>query len=128
MSLRVIWQYMDLRSFGPYNICLVTDRSIYCHMTLSAMNYLLYISTNGFFSLLYVMYIQIRLFTFKIKITLEIVVIKFHIFRSIIGLPCSFFIEANLLSVLYCICKYLHLYNQYIFYAIEIFKQLKKKA
>ena len=29
MSLRVIWQYMD--------------RSIYCHMTLSAMNYLLYI-------------------------------------------------------------------------------------
>ena len=36
--------YMDLRSFGPYNILLVTDRSIYCHMTLSAMNYLLYIS------------------------------------------------------------------------------------
>jgi hypothetical protein len=35
--------YMDLRSFGPYNICLVTDRSTYCHMTLSAMNYLLYI-------------------------------------------------------------------------------------
>ena len=31
------------RSFGPYNIFLVTDRSIYCHMTLSAMNYLLYI-------------------------------------------------------------------------------------
>jgi hypothetical protein len=31
--------YMDLRSFGPYNIFLVTDRSIYCHMTLSAMNY-----------------------------------------------------------------------------------------
>ena len=28
MSLRVIWQYMD--------------RSIYCHMTLSTMNYLLY--------------------------------------------------------------------------------------
>jgi hypothetical protein len=48
----LIWQYMDrsvtkkyymdLRSFGPYNIFLVTDRSIYCHMTLSAMNYLLY--------------------------------------------------------------------------------------
>ena len=36
--------YMDLRSFGPYNIFLVTDRSIYCHMTLSAMNYLLCIS------------------------------------------------------------------------------------
>ena len=34
--------YMDLRSFGPYNIFLVTDRSIYCHMTLSAMDYLLY--------------------------------------------------------------------------------------
>ena len=29
-------------SFGPFNIFLVTDRSIYCHMTLSAMNYLLY--------------------------------------------------------------------------------------
>jgi hypothetical protein len=36
--------YMDIRSFGPYNIFWVTDRSIYCHMTLSAMNYLLYIS------------------------------------------------------------------------------------
>ena len=35
--------YMDLRSFGPYNIFLVSDRSIYCHMTFSAMNYLLYI-------------------------------------------------------------------------------------
>jgi hypothetical protein len=35
--------YMDLRSFGPYNMFLVTDRSVYCHMTLSAMNYLLYI-------------------------------------------------------------------------------------
>ena len=34
--------YMDLRSFGPYDIFLVTDRSIYCHITLSAMNYLLY--------------------------------------------------------------------------------------
>ena len=38
--------YMYLRSFGPYNIFLVTDRSIYCHMTLSAMNYLLYSSSN----------------------------------------------------------------------------------
>jgi hypothetical protein len=37
-------KYMDLRSFGPYNMFLVTDRSIYCHMTLSAMNYLLYMS------------------------------------------------------------------------------------
>ena len=47
----VIWQYMD-RSVtqkilygpkrGPYNIFLVTDRSIYCHMTRSDMNYLLY--------------------------------------------------------------------------------------
>jgi hypothetical protein len=34
--------YMGLRSFCPYNIFLVTDWSIYCHMTLSAMNYLLY--------------------------------------------------------------------------------------
>jgi hypothetical protein len=34
--------YMDPRSFGPYNIFLVTDRSIYCYVTLSAMNYLLY--------------------------------------------------------------------------------------
>ena len=33
---------MDLRSFGPYNIFLLTDRSIYCHMTRSDMNYLLY--------------------------------------------------------------------------------------
>jgi len=29
--------------FGPYNIVLVTNRSIHCHMTLSAMNYLLFI-------------------------------------------------------------------------------------
>ena len=35
--------HMDLRSFDPYNIFLVTDRSIYYHMTLSAMNYLLFI-------------------------------------------------------------------------------------
>ena len=51
MSLPVIWQYMDRSvtkkilygpSFGPYNIFLVTDRSIYSHMTLSAMNYLLF--------------------------------------------------------------------------------------
>ena len=34
--------YMDWSFWGPYNIFLVTDRSIYCHMTLSAMNYLLY--------------------------------------------------------------------------------------
>ena len=34
--------YMVLRSFGPYNMFLITDRSIYCHMTPSAMNYLLY--------------------------------------------------------------------------------------
>ena len=33
---------LPFRSFGPYNIFLVTDRSMYCHMTLSAMNYLLY--------------------------------------------------------------------------------------
>ena len=37
--------YMDLRSFGPYNIFWVTDQSIYCHMTLSAMNYLLFIQS-----------------------------------------------------------------------------------
>ncbi len=48
MSLRVIWTgpspkkyYMDLGSFGPCNIFWVTDMSIYCHMTLSAMNYLI---------------------------------------------------------------------------------------
>jgi hypothetical protein len=35
--------YMDRSFWGPYNIFLVMDRSIYCHMTLSAMNYLLYI-------------------------------------------------------------------------------------
>jgi hypothetical protein len=32
-------------SFGLYNIFLVTDRSIYCHMSLSAMNYLLYMTS-----------------------------------------------------------------------------------
>ena len=48
MALRVIWQYMD-RSvtkkivYGPkLKHFLVTDRSIYCHMTRSDMNYLLY--------------------------------------------------------------------------------------
>jgi len=45
MALRVIWQYMD-RSvtkkilYGPK--LLVTDRSIYCHMTRSDISYLLY--------------------------------------------------------------------------------------
>ena len=34
--------YMDRRFWGPYNIFLVTDRSIYCHMVRSDMNYLLY--------------------------------------------------------------------------------------
>ena len=33
-------QYSTLR-FGPYNILGVTDLSINCHMTLSAMHYLL---------------------------------------------------------------------------------------
>ena len=48
MSLRVIWQYMDRsvtkKILASVHIIffLVTDRSIYCHMTLSAMNYLLY--------------------------------------------------------------------------------------
>jgi hypothetical protein len=37
-----VLKFFVLRSFGSYNIFLVTDRSIYCHMTLSAMNYLLY--------------------------------------------------------------------------------------
>jgi hypothetical protein len=62
MALRVIWQYID-RSVtkkniiwteasevhiicfwwrDPYNMFLVSDRSIYCHMTRSDMNYLLY--------------------------------------------------------------------------------------
>ena len=69
MSLRVIWQYMD-RSvtkqilygprFGPYNIFLVTDRSIYCHITLSAMNYLLY---NAIFNTIIV--IQLLVITGK---------------------------------------------------------------
>ena len=69
MALRVVWQYMDRSvtkkilygpqlvygpvrlqkniiwieaSDGPYNNFLVTDRSIYCYMTRSDMNYLLY--------------------------------------------------------------------------------------
>ena len=56
MALRAKWQFMDrpvthkivygpqLR-FGPYNILWVTSRSINCHMTLSAMNYLLNIDS-----------------------------------------------------------------------------------
>ena len=56
--------YMDLRSFGPYNMFLVTDRSIYCHMTHSAMNYLLYMSCMYvmiFIIPLYNIYKEIRL-------------------------------------------------------------------
>ena len=34
--------YVDRSFWGPYNIFLVTDRSIYCRMTRSDMNYLLY--------------------------------------------------------------------------------------
>ena len=34
--------YMDRSFWGPYNNFLVTDRFIYCHMTRSDMNYLLY--------------------------------------------------------------------------------------
>ena len=43
MNLRSFGPYniFLVTSFGPYNIFLVTDLSIYCHMTLSAMNYLL---------------------------------------------------------------------------------------
>jgi hypothetical protein len=44
--------YMDLRSFGPYNIFLVTNRSIYCHMTLSAMNYLLYSDSRNLWAVM----------------------------------------------------------------------------
>ena len=40
--------YMDLRRFGPYKKILLTDQSIYCHMTLSAMNYLLYTDRSIF--------------------------------------------------------------------------------
>jgi hypothetical protein len=36
----IIWT--SEASVHPYNIFLVMDRSIYCHMTLSAMNYLLF--------------------------------------------------------------------------------------
>ena len=53
MALRAIWQFMDRnvthkilygpkRSWGPYTILCVTDRSINCHLARSAMNYLLY--------------------------------------------------------------------------------------
>ena len=41
--------YMDLRSFGLYNIFLMTDRSMYCHMTRSDVNYLLF-NTPFFFN------------------------------------------------------------------------------
>ena len=53
MALRAIWQLMDRdethkilygpkRSWGSYAILWVTDRYINCHLTWSAMNYLLY--------------------------------------------------------------------------------------
>jgi hypothetical protein len=53
MALRSIWQFMDRdvthkilygpkRSWGPYTILWVADRSINCHLARSAMNYLLY--------------------------------------------------------------------------------------
>jgi hypothetical protein len=59
MELRAKWPFMDwdvthklvygpqLR-FGPYNILWVTSQSISCHMTLSAMNYLLNIMATSF--------------------------------------------------------------------------------
>ena len=52
MSLRVIWQYMDrsvtkkyymdLRSFGPYTILLVTERYIYFFLGDGAVHILPY--------------------------------------------------------------------------------------
>ena len=53
MALRAIWQFIDRdvahkilygpkRSWVPYTILWVTDRSINCHLARSAMNYLLY--------------------------------------------------------------------------------------
>ena len=53
MALMAIWQFMDQdvthkisygrkRSWGPYTIVWVTDRSINCHLARNAMNYLLY--------------------------------------------------------------------------------------
>ena len=52
MVPRAIWQFMDRdvthkiygpkRSWGPYSILWVTDRSINCHLARSAVNYLLY--------------------------------------------------------------------------------------
>ena len=52
MALRAKWQFMDPSvthkivygpqlPFGPYNILWMTSRSMNCHMTLSAMNYLI---------------------------------------------------------------------------------------
>jgi hypothetical protein len=54
--------YMDLRSFGPYTIFFVTDRSIYCHMTLSAMNYLLYIY-HQYISVKILQWVRIRTYS-----------------------------------------------------------------
>ena len=49
-------QYNVIWSFGPYNIFLMTYRSIHFHMTLSAMNYLLY--SVYFLNILHHMYAQ----------------------------------------------------------------------
>jgi hypothetical protein len=98
MSLRVIWQYMDRSDtknilYGSRHqmhmiwtseasvqiiFFLVTDRSIYCHMTLSAMNYLLYIHI-----VIYQLY-QMRM-KFKKKIDVCLLVCLF-VFLSIIFL------------------------------------------
>ena len=41
--------------FGPYNILWVTSRSINCHMTLSAMNYLLIIVQDETYFYIYLL-------------------------------------------------------------------------
>ena len=58
--------YMYLRSFGPYNIFLVTDRSIYCYMTLSAMTYLLF-NNSTFEGLNVIDWFSINLLTWYAK-------------------------------------------------------------
>ena len=69
MALRALWQFMDRdvthkilqgskRSRGPYTIWWVTDRSINCHFSRSAMIYLLHLiltnmSDDMFFAIVY---------------------------------------------------------------------------
>ena len=95
--------YMNLRSFGLYNIFWVTDRSIYCQMTISAMNYLLYIWTFG-----HVYKNIVRIFLFQIWIetsefTCYFIITKF-VKIKIVYCKCSCYLALNKMSNIQFIC------------------------